>query len=36
VAAIVEEVRARPIIPPPDHPEADVEALKRQAADASR
>jgi creatinine amidohydrolase len=36
VAAIVEEMRARAIIPPPDHHEADVEALKRQAAAASR
>jgi creatinine amidohydrolase len=35
VAAIVEELRARPIIPPPDHHDADVEALKRQAAAAS-
>ena len=31
VAAIVDEMRAREIIPPPDHHEADVEALKRQA-----
>jgi creatinine amidohydrolase len=36
VAAIVEELRARPIIPPPDHHEADVEALKRQAAASAR
>jgi creatinine amidohydrolase len=36
VAAIVEEMRAREIIPPPDHHEADVETLKRQAAAASR
>jgi creatinine amidohydrolase len=35
VAAIVEELRARPIIRPPDHHEAEVEALKRQAAAAS-
>jgi hypothetical protein len=35
VAAIVEELRAREIIPPPDNHEADVEALKRHAA-ASR
>jgi creatinine amidohydrolase len=34
VAAIVEEMRAREIIPPPDHHDADVEALKRQAAAA--
>jgi hypothetical protein len=32
VAAIVEEMRARAIVPPPDHHEADVDALKRQAA----
>jgi len=31
VAAIIEEMRARAIIPPPDHHEADVEDLKRQA-----
>jgi creatinine amidohydrolase len=35
VAAIVEELRAREVISPPDHHEADVEALKRQAAAAS-
>jgi creatinine amidohydrolase len=34
VAAIVEEMRARPVIPPPDHHEADVAALKRHAAAA--
>ena len=32
VAQIVDELRARAIIPPPDHHDADVEALKRQAA----
>jgi creatinine amidohydrolase len=32
VAAIVEEMRAREIMAPPDHHEADVEALKRAAA----
>lgn len=36
VAAIVDEMRAREIIPPPDHHEADVAALKRQAAAAGR
>jgi creatinine amidohydrolase len=36
VAAIVEELRTREIIPPPDHHEADVEELKRKARDASR
>ena len=34
VARIVEEMRAREIIPPPDHHEADVEDLKRKAAAA--
>jgi creatinine amidohydrolase len=34
VAAIVDEMRARAIIPPPDHHEADVEDLKRQARGA--
>jgi hypothetical protein len=36
VAAIVDEMRARKIIAPPDHHETDVEALRRQARDASR
>jgi creatinine amidohydrolase/Fe(II)-dependent formamide hydrolase-like protein len=31
VAAIVEEMRAREIMPPPDHHDADVEDLKRSA-----
>ncbi|HEX6141765.1 MAG TPA: creatininase family protein [Geminicoccaceae bacterium] len=31
VAAIVDEMRAREIVPPPDHHEADVEELKRRA-----
>jgi creatinine amidohydrolase len=31
VAAIVDEMRARAIMPPPDHHDADVEDLKRQA-----
>jgi creatinine amidohydrolase len=35
VAAIIEELRARRIAPPPDHHDADVEALKRRAAAAS-
>ena len=35
VAAIVEELRAREIIPPPDHHEADVKTLQRLAAAAS-
>jgi len=35
VAAIIEELRARAIIAPPDHHEADVEGLKRQARAAS-
>ena len=35
VAAIVDELRARAILPPPDHHEADVEELKRRAAAAS-
>ncbi|MCC2665054.1 MAG: Creatininase, partial [Geminicoccaceae bacterium] len=34
VAQIVDELRARAIVPPPDHHDADVEALKRQAAAA--
>jgi creatinine amidohydrolase len=34
VAAIVEELRAREIIPPPDHHEADVRTLQRLAAAA--
>jgi creatinine amidohydrolase/Fe(II)-dependent formamide hydrolase-like protein len=34
VAAIVDELRARAIVPPPDHHDADVETLKRQAAAA--
>jgi len=36
VAAIVEELRERAIVPPPDHHEADVDELKRKAQDASR
>jgi hypothetical protein len=36
VAEIVEEMRARAIVPPPDHHAADVEALKRAAAAAGR
>jgi hypothetical protein len=36
VAAIVEELRARKIIAPDDHHEADVAELKRRARDASR
>jgi hypothetical protein len=36
VAAIVEELRARTITPPPDHHDTDVEWLKRQATAASR
>ncbi len=36
IAAIVDELRAREIIVPPDHHEADVEELKRRARDASR
>jgi len=36
VAAIVDEMRAREIIPPPDHHDADVEQLKRRARDADR
>jgi creatinine amidohydrolase len=36
VAAIIEELRARKIIAPADHHEADVEELKRRARDASR
>ncbi len=31
VAQIIDEMRARAIVAPPDHHEADVEALKRQA-----
>lgn len=31
VAAIVDEMRARDILPPPDHHDADVEELKRKA-----
>jgi creatinine amidohydrolase len=34
VARIVDELRARAILAPPDHHDADVEALKRQAAAA--
>jgi hypothetical protein len=34
VAAIVDELRARAIVPPPDHHDAEVETLKRQAAAA--
>jgi creatinine amidohydrolase len=34
IAAIVEELRARAILPPPDHHAADVEDLKRQARNA--
>ena len=36
VAAIVAEMRARAIVPPPDHHDADVEELKRRARAASR
>ncbi|HEX6112363.1 MAG TPA: creatininase family protein [Geminicoccaceae bacterium] len=36
VATIIDEMRAREIIPPADHHDADVETLKRQAAAASR
>ena len=36
VAAIVEELRARTIIAPPDHHAADLETLKRQAAAGTR
>ena len=36
VAQIVDEMRKREIIPPPDHHDAELEALKRQAAAASR
>ena len=36
VAEIVEEMRARAILPPPDHHEADVEELKRRAAGTVR
>ena len=35
IAAIIDELRARPILPPPDYHEADVEELKRRAAAAS-
>jgi hypothetical protein len=35
VASIVEELRAREIIPPSDHHEADVKTLQRLAAAAS-
>jgi creatinine amidohydrolase len=34
VAAIVDEMRAREILPPPDHHDADVEDLKRKAGTA--
>jgi creatinine amidohydrolase len=34
VAQIVDEMRARAIVPPPDHHDADLETLKRQAAAA--
>jgi creatinine amidohydrolase len=34
VAQIVDELRARAIVPPPDHHDADLETLKRQAAAA--
>ena len=36
VAAIVEELRAREIIPPPDYHDADVEQLKQRAAAAGK
>jgi creatinine amidohydrolase len=36
VSAIIDELRARAIIPPPDHHEADVEELKRRARESSR
>ena len=36
VAAIVDEMRARDIVPPPDHHQSDVEELKRRAQAASR
>ena len=36
VATIIDELRARPITPPPDHHDADAEALKRQAAAKAR
>jgi hypothetical protein len=35
IAAIIDELRARPILPPPDYHEADVEEFKRRAAAAS-
>jgi hypothetical protein len=35
IAAIVDELRARPILPPPDYHEADLAELERRAAAAS-
>jgi creatinine amidohydrolase len=36
IAEIVDELRARPIVPPPDYHEADLEELRRRAATSLR